>query len=350
MPVLAPILRRVERLQARLSLVLDGLRDRPGIWMGLLGGGLLVAGGLSLTQGAVHVPLDQLGAALVAPEHPFHRIVRDIRLPRIVAAGLVGAALAVAGALLQTVVRNPLADSGLLGVNAGAGVVMLAGIVLWPQASLTLPLLAFLGGLAAVGVVLLASQGGGRGSGPLRILLSGVAVQAILFALVALLTFVFADRTPAFIAFTVGSLNGCGWQEVRRVLAPVFAGLVASGFAVRSLDLLLLDDDSAAGVGLAVGRARIAASCLAALLAAGAVSVAGLVGFVGLLVPNLARFGTRPTHRTLLPLAALGGAGLLIVADLAARTLLAPVELPVGAFLAFLGGPYFLYLLWRRLP
>ncbi|HTQ80234.1 MAG TPA: iron ABC transporter permease [Thermoanaerobaculia bacterium] len=338
------------RLWARLALARDGLRERPDVWAVLLSGGLLAAIGVALSRGAVPVPLAQLWTALSSPTHPCHRIVWDLRLPRILVAGLAGAALAVAGALLQTVVRNPLADSGLLGVNAGAGVVMLAGLLLAPEANTALPFLAFLGGLAAVALTLAVARGGGRDAGPLRLLLSGVAVQAILFSLVALLTFLFADRTPAFIAFTVGSLNGCGWREVRRVLAPVLGGLALCGGAVRPLDLLLLDDDSATGVGLAVGRSRATASCLAALLAAAAVSAVGLVGFVGLLVPNLIRLGIRPTHRTLLPLAALGGAGLLIVADLAARTLAAPVELPVGAFLAFLGGPYFLLLLWRRLP
>ena len=340
----------LRRLAARLSLAVDRLRDRPLVSGCLLGGCLLAAGGASLTRGAVHVPLGQLAPALASSGHPFHRIVWDIRLPRILVAAVAGAALAVAGALLQTVVRNPLADSGLLGVNAGAGAVMLTGLVLLPQAALALPALAFLGGLAAVGVVLAVSRGGGRVSAPLRIILSGVAVQAILFSLIAVLTFVFADRTPAFIAFTVGSLNGSGWREVRMVLAPVLVGLAAVALLLRQLDLLLLDDDSAAGVGLAVGRTRAAASCLAALLAAAAVSVAGMVGFVGLLVPNLVRLATRPSHRTLLPLAALGGAGLLVVADLAARTVAAPIDLPVGAFLAFLGGPYFLVLLWRRLP
>ncbi|HYG63996.1 MAG TPA: iron ABC transporter permease [Thermoanaerobaculia bacterium] len=340
----------MEAALSNLALVWDGWRRRPGFWAAIWTGILLAAAALSLTRGAVHVPLGELGAALLQPAHPSHAVVWDIRLPRILAAGLTGAALAVAGALLQTVVRNPLADSGLLGVNAGAGVAALFGLIFLPAAVAALPFLAFAGGLAAVALVLAVSWAGSQTASPLRIVLSGVAVQAILFAAIGVLTFVFADRAPAFVSFTVGSLNGTGWREVRMATGPVALGLVLAWTVTRPLDLLLLDDDSAGGVGLAVRRARVGASCLAALLAAAAVSVAGLVGFVGLVVPNWIRIATGPAHRTLIPLSALGGAALLVLADLAARTLAAPVELPVGAFLAFLGGPYFLVLLWRKLP
>jgi iron complex transport system permease protein len=334
---------------ARLRLAWDPVRQRPGFWALLLGVSLAAAVGLSLTRGAVHLPLGQLVGSLLEAGDPMHRIVRDVRLPRILVAGLAGAALAVSGALFQTAVRNPLADAGLLGVSAGAGVAALIGIVLIPELALVLPLLAFAGALLAVGAVLAVAWGGGAAANPLRIVLSGVAIQAILFSVIAVITFLFADRAPAFVSFTVGSLNGCGWREVTMVAGPVILGLALAGAATRPLDLLLLDDDSAAGVGLAVRRARVGTFCLAALLAAAAVSVAGLIGFVGLLVPNWVRIATGPAHRTLLPLSALGGAALLVLADLAARTLAAPVELPVGALLSFLGGPYFLFLLWRRL-
>lgn len=338
------------RIGARFVLGWEHLRSRPGFWGIALGSGLALAVALSLTQGAVHVPLGEIVPALLDAAHPSHRVVWDIRLPRILVACLAGAALSVAGALLQTTVRNPLADSGLLGVNAGAGVMAIIGLVLLPEAALALPFLAFLGGLAAVALVLAVSWGGTRAVSPLRIILSGVAVQAILFSVIAVITFLFADRAPAFVSFTVGSLNGAGWREAAITAGPVALGLALAGIAHRPLDLLLLDDDSAGGVGLPVRRARVAAACLAALLAAAAVSVVGLVGFVGLLVPNWIRIATGPGHRTLVPLAALGGAALLLIADLAARTLAAPLELPVGALLAFLGGPYFLVLLWRKLP
>jgi len=146
----------------------------------------------------------------------------------------------------------------------------------------------------------------------------------------------------------VGSLSGSGWREVRIVALPALAGIMLSLLSVRALDLLLLDDDSAGGVGLGVRRTRVLVSCLAALLAAGAVSVAGLVGFVGLVVPNWVRILVGPEHaRSLVP-CVLGGATLVVVADAAARTIAAPLELPVGALLALIGGPYFLIILWRK--
>lgn len=334
----------------RLRLLLDLYQRRPGFWALVLGLALAAAVGASLSRGAVEVPLGDLPAALRDPDHPFHAVVWEVRLPRILAGCAAGAALAVAGALLQTVVRNPLADPGLTGVTAGAGLAALIAIILFPESTLLLPFLAAAGGLAAVGVVLAASWGGGSTGGPLRLILSGVAVQAVLFSGVALMTFLFADRAPAFVSFTVGSLNGAGWREVRIAWIPTLLGISLSLLSLRSLDLLLLDDQSAGGIGLAVRTGRIAASCLSALLAASAVSVAGLVGFVGLVVPNWVRLAVGPTHARLVPLCALGGATLLVLADWAARTLAAPLELPVGALLALVGGPYFLYLLWRKLP
>jgi iron complex transport system permease protein len=334
---------------AGLRLRLARLRDRRGFWTGVLAAALAAAALLATCVGAAHVPLRDLPGALVDPAHPAHEVLHRVRLPRVAAGVLVGGALAVAGALMQAVVRNPLADPGLIGVTAGAGLGGLLAIVLWPTRPALVPLLAFGGGLAAVTALLAAAWSGARGAGPLRIILSGVAVQAVIFSLIALVTFVFADRAPAFVAFTIGSLAGLGWEDARRALTPVALGAGLALLAAREINLLLLDDDSAAGVGLAVRRARLGASCIAALLAAAAVSTAGMVAFVGLVVPNGVRLLVGPDHRVLLPLSLLGGATLLVLADTAARTLAAPLELPVGALLALLGGPYFLFVLWRKL-
>lgn len=335
---------------ARLALTCDLLRRRPGFWGAVFSGLLAMAAAVSLVHGAVDVPLDQILPSLTLSDHPLHRVVGDIRLPRILVACLAGAAFGVAGALLQTSVRNPLADASLLGVNAGAGVAALVALLFFPETTAALPALAFLGGIGAVAIVLVLTWTGSSAASPLRIILSGVAIQAILFSAIAVLTFLFAERAPSFVSFTVGTLNGCGWREAAMIAPPILFGLALAGLALRPLDLLLLDDDSAGGVGLAVRRARLGAACLGALLASAAVSAVGLVGFVGLLVPNWVRLAAGPSHRSLLPLSALGGAALLLAADLGARTLLAPLELPVGAILAFLGGPYFLVLLWRKLP
>jgi iron complex transport system permease protein len=338
------------RAIARLRLARERIERWPAFWGLALAAGLVAAAALSVRLGAVEIAGAELVGALTRPDHPLQAVLWQVRVPRVAGAALVGAALGVSGTLLQTVVRNPLADPGLLGVNAGAGLAAMIALVLAPDLALLLPILAFLGALAAVAVVLFAAWGTRRRLGPLKIILAGVAVQAVLFSLIALVTFFFADRAPAFVAFTVGSLNGAGWPEARLAAVPIAVGLGVSMLAVRPLNLLLLDDAAAAGVGLEVQRVRVLASALAALLAAAAVSVAGLVGFVGLVVPNWLRVVSGPNHRTLLPLAALGGAALVVVADLVARTAAAPIELPVGALLALLGGPYFLVVLWRRLP
>jgi iron complex transport system permease protein len=339
----------VRRFLATIRLRFERLRDRPGFWAGVLALLLCAAAVLGSTLGAARIPLGEIPRAIADPAHPAHGILWTVRLPRVAAGILVGGALGVAGALLQAVVRNPIADPGILGVTAGAGLGGLLAICLWPEHPALVPALAFLGGLGAVSALLTAAWGGGRVSGPLRIVLSGVAIQAILFSLIALVTFFFADRAPAFVSFTIGSLNGLGWRDAALILAPVLVGSGLALLSTRALNLLLLDDDSAAGVGLSVRRSRIAASCLAALLAAAAASVAGLVGFVGLVVPNWVRVLVGPDHRVLLPLSLLAGAALLVLADTAARTLAAPLELPVGALLALVGGPYFLFVLWRKL-
>ena len=337
-------------LWLRAQLVRDRLSGRPGVWAAVLAVVLVASAATSAAFGAVVVPWRELPKAILDPTHPLHGPVFDVRIPRIAGAVLVGASLGVAGALMQTVVRNPLADPGLLGVSAAAGAAGLFALIFFPASPELVPFFAFGGGLLAVVLVLGSAFGSLRAGGPLRIVLSGVALQALFFALIALVTFFFADRAPAFASFVVGSLNGLGWSDTLLVLVPTVIGIGLAMVFLRVWNALLLDDAAASGVGLAVRRARVGASTIAALLAAGAVSVAGLVGFVGLVVPNAVRLVVGPDHRALLPLCALGGAALVVAADAAARTATAPLELPVGALLAFLGAPYFLGLLWWKLP
>jgi iron complex transport system permease protein len=333
---------------ARIRLLAGTLARMPRFWRHALLALVIASAAFSTTRGAVEVPLRELIPAAIDAEHPMHTVVWDVRLPRVLVAALTGASLAVAGCLLQTVVRNPLADPALLGVTAGAGAVALLVIVLWPGLTDYLPLFAFFGALATTAVILLLAFTGAR-TGPLKIILSGVAVQAVMFSVIALIMFFFADRAPSFVAYTVGSLNGTGWADARLVLAPTIIGIGTALVAARPLNILLFDDATAGGIGLSVARVRLFAAALAALLAAGAVSVAGLLGFVGLVVPNLVRIVSGPDHRTLIPLALLAGAALMILADLVARMAAAPLEIPVGALLALVGGPYLLILLRRKL-
>ena len=265
----------------RLALRLQRLRGHPAFLTGVLGAALVAAAAFALCAGAVEVPLRELTRALFDAAHPMHQLLVDVRLPRIVGAALVGASLGCAGVLMQTVVRNPLADPGLIGVSTGAGAAVLLVIVLRPEATLSLPFFAFLGAGAALALLIASAWTGARTPAPLRIILAGVALQALGFGVIAIVQFFFADRAPAFVAFVVGSLNGMSWQDVRVVALPTFLGIGLAFLAIRTLNLLLLDDATAGGVGLGVRRTRLAASGLSALLAAGAVSVAGLVAFVG---------------------------------------------------------------------
>jgi iron complex transport system permease protein len=323
-------------------------RARPGALALLFAALLALSCLLAIAAGAVSVPIAEIPRALADSTHPQHAVVAQIRAPRVLAGVAVGAALAVAGALLQAAVRNPLADPGLLGVTAAAGAFGLVAIVLFPELPALVPILAFAGGLVAVAAVLGFAFATSRPVGPLRLVLAGVAIQSLFFAVIAMITFLFADRAPAFAAFVVGSLAGTSWEDVAITSAASGVGIACAFAAIRWLDLLLLDDASAASVGLPVRTARIVAATIAALLAAGAVSVAGLLAFIGLLVPNGVRIAAGPTHRTLLPLAALAGATVLVLADALARVVAAPLEMPVGALIAVLGVPYFLWLLWRR--
>ncbi len=322
----------------------------PGAWATSAAIALVVAFLFAATRGAVELSVGEVIRSAIDSDAPFSAVIRNVRFPRLFCAVLVGANLAVAGTLLQTTVRNPLADPGILGVSAGAGVGALIMILFFPGHSTWVPWAAFLGGIVSVLTLLGLAWGGSKGPGTLRIVLSGVALQAILFAAIALMSFAYADRAPSFSAFMVGSLNGLGWNETKILFAPTAIGLSLAILMIPTLNILLLDDGAASGLGVPVGAARLAAACVAALLTATAVSVAGLVGFVGLVVPNGMRLLVGPDHRALLPVTALGGATLVVFADTVARTSLAPLELPVGALLALIGGPYFLYLLWRKLP
>lgn len=323
---------------------------RPGAWAASATLALVLAFLFASTRGAVEISVMEVVRSAIDTEAEFAGVIWNVRFPRLFCAVLVGANLAVAGTLLQTTVRNPLADPGILGVSAGAGVGALVVILFFPGHSTLVPWAAFLGGIASVATLLGLAWSGAKAPGTLRIVLSGVALQAILFAAIALMSFAYADRAPSFSAFMVGSLNGLGWNETKLLLLPTALGLSLALLMIPTLNILLLDDGAASGLGVPVEAARVGAACIAALLTATAVSVAGLVGFVGLVIPNGMRLLVGPDHRALLPISALGGATLVVLADTFARISLAPLELPVGALLSLIGGPYFLYLLWRKLP
>jgi len=324
-----------------------GTRTRLRLGVTLIA--LSIAGGLlaSLALGAVDIAVaDVLAAFTGETAESTRRIVLDARLPRALCAALAGCNLAVAGVLLQSVTRNPLADPGLIGITAGAGMAATVVLAAFPGAASMLPVAAFAGAMVSAVFVYAVSWRPGGGASPVRMILAGVAVNAVLGAVIGLLITAFADRIPAVMFWTTGSFNGRGWSHLR-LMAPYSVVGMAMALALhRSTRVLELGDDAASSMGVRVERTRLVAFAAASLLAGSAASVAGLVGFVGLVVPHLVKL-LLGTNRLALPVSALAGASLLLWSDLLARTALAPSELPVGVVTGLIGGPYFIFLLYR---
>jgi iron complex transport system permease protein len=322
-------------------------RQRSVFALGLLG--LAAATLCSLAFGAVALgPGEVLGALAGSADGGAQTIVRDVRLPRTLLAALVGAALGVAGALLQGALGNPLAAPDVIGVTAGAAFGAVVVLLLAPAASPLLPAAALAGGLAAAALVFMLAWPGARGDGALRIVLAGIAVAALFTAATTAIMVARSDRVASAVTWLAGGFVGRGWEHLE-MAAPYLAvgGLVAAVLS-RRLDLLALGDDLSASLGGRPVLTRLSATATAALLAAAAAAVAGLLGFLGLVVPHVARLAGGPEHRYVLVASALLGAAVLVAADTAARLVVAPSELPVGVLTVALGVPVFLHLLRRH--
>lgn len=275
----------------------------------------------------------------------------SVRFPRLVLGILVGAALGMAGALMQGVFGNPLAEPGVIGVGSGAAVGACLVIVLGFDAvtPFALPAAAFVGGLLTTAGVYLLSRGSGR-SMVLTLVLTGIAINAVAGAVISFLVFV-ADTSSReqIIFWQMGSLAGATWAAVGAVAVVMALGTAGALAMSRRLDLLALGEQGARHAGVNVERLRIGAIVCVALLTSAAVAYAGVIGFVGLIVPHALRLVVGPSHRYLIPLSAVGGAVLLSGADLVARTAIAYADLPIGIFTALVGGPVFFLLLRRTL-
>lgn len=340
-----------ETLDARARPVLVRLALHAGVVIPALAVVLALGVWLSVQYGT-----EDLSAL---PEQVSRTIAREIRLPRALNALIVGLDLAVAGVLLQAVMRNPLAAPNIIGVTAGAGLAATVVLVLLPGVTAglaethvlrrhggsVLPAGAFVGALAAGLVVYAISYRPGSGASPMRMVLAGIAITAMLTAVTTYLLIAYPDRNQAAIQWLSGSLSGRGWGEFGFVKWYSLGALVLVVPLVRALDALRLGDDAARGLGVRVEVVRFAALGLACLLTASAVSVGGNITFIGLIVPHMLRLMLGSRHTVLIPAAALGGAVLLVYADLLARTVQRPEELPVGVITALLGGPYFIFLI-----
>jgi iron complex transport system permease protein len=310
---------------------------------------------ISISYGEYDISPLEVGQTIfrVLPEdHPnarsFHLVVYTFRLPRILTAFLVGMALASSGAIMQGITRNPLAEPGILGVSAGAGLAAVAIIVWFKDIPLSvLPWAAFAGALlTAVSVYLLSWKNGS--STPVRLILIGVAFAAILGSLTSfMLVFGNINDVQQAYVWLAGSVYGRNWEHVQTLGLWLLILLPLAIFSARQLNTLALGEEIARGLGTAVEAQRLLLMVISVALAAAAVAVSGTIGFVGLVAPHITRRLVGPSHEGLIPITALFGGGLLVLADLIGRWLIAPAEIPIGIVTALIGAPYFLFLLYR---
>ncbi|WP_233517429.1 FecCD family ABC transporter permease [Geodermatophilus marinus] len=341
---------------------LAATRRHPGVVLAGAGAAVVAAvlagvwvGALPLPPGAVVATLLDRAVAPLGLDVPGGltgteaAVLLRLRLPRVVLAALVGAALAVSGAAYQGVFRNPLADPYLLGAAAGAGLGATLVIALAPGASVgpvgVVPLAAFAGALLGVGAALALGTAAG-GSHTATLLLAGIAVASFLAAAQTLVQQQNTDDLREVYGWLLGQLGRAAWSDVVLVLPYLGAACLVLLLCARALDVLAVGDDEARALGVHPARVRLLVVAAASLATAAAVAVSGLIGFVGLVVPHVARRLVGGANARVLPVALLAGAAFLVLADLAARVVLAPAELPLGVVTAFVGAPFFAGLLW----
>ena len=316
-----------------IKIFLIGMTAAAGFFLSLMNGSVEISSAQIIGQ----VPLDETK----------QQILENIRLPRTIVAMLVGVNLSLSGAILQAVMKNPLADPHIIGISSGAGLFGIFVMMIFSDAGALVTPAAFVGAMLAASLIyLLAWKDGIR---PIRVILAGVAVSAFLGAGISALLIFYSDKVHGALLWMVGGLSARSWNHVEILLPYSIAGTLATFLSARHMNVLQLGDEVATGLGLRVNLVRTILTATAALLAASAVCVAGLLGFVGLIVPHTARLILGSDYKILLPGAALLGAAVVTISDTFARTIFAPTELPVGILMALLGAPFFLYLLRREL-
>jgi iron complex transport system permease protein len=323
--------------------------------------GLVILAGLmvvSVSIGPVRVVLTDVVHILLSPvlggddslSQRDVSVVWQLRVPRILLGVMVGGALAISGACLQSLFNNPLADPGIVGVTSGASVGAVGAIVLAGgfASQWVVPLGAFVAGLAVTGLIYVLARPG-RTTGTARMLLVGIAVGSACQALVGFFTYIADDsQLQTLVFWQMGSLGRANWAQLVGVLPIFLVGLLLVLRLSKTLDVLTLGERQAQHLGLNVKLSRLAIIVTTALLTAAAVAFAGSIGFVGLVVPHIMRFLVGPGHKALLPASAIAGAVLVVAADAASRTLNPPTEIPIGLFTAAVGAPFFLFLILRE--
>lgn len=311
---------------------------------------LVAAAVASLTLGTARIPVSFVIDALTgqAPDGPLKQIVLELRLPRAVEAIAVGAALGVAGALLQGALANPLASPDVIGVTGGASFGAMLVLLAFPNTIALLPVGALAFGLVAAALVFLIASTGPNGGGVGRLILAGIAMTAAFQAATTSLMTAYPDRVQSAIFWLAGGLTTTSWSNIKVVWPYLAVGFLLAATLMRPLDRLSLGDDVAASLGARPRVIRLTAALSAALLAASAAAIAGLVTFLGLFIPHVVRLASgTSSHTYVVPTSALCGAALMLVGDTIARTVASPIELPVGPLMVLLGVPVFLWLLRR---
>lgn len=304
---------------------------------------------IAIGLGSVNISVPNILKTLMnsATQTEYTTIILDIRLPRVLLALIIGANIALSGALLQAVMGNPLADPGLTGVTSGAAVFVLLIMLAFPQYTALIPIAAFIGGvLAATIVYSLAWRK--NGISPVTIILSGVAVNALAGGAIGYLSIMYSDRLPSAVQWMNGSLAAKGNSALWTILPYAIVGWIAAFLSIRKANVIRMGDQVAANLGENVTKIRITLSLVAVFLAAISVATIGMIGFVGLIVPHMARLFVGSNYKYLLPMSMALGALILLIADTGGRTLFAPLEIPAGILMAVIGGPYFLYLMRKR--
>ncbi|WJL95467.1 iron ABC transporter permease [Microbacterium sp. ET2] len=318
-------------------------------WLGASIALLVVLCAASIAFGARDVSVSELWAALWGSTGTVGEAAVVARIPRTVLAVLVGAALALAGATMQAVTRNPLADPGILGVSGGAALAVVIGLAFFGLSDswVTMGLAIAGAGAAAVFVYAVGSLGRG-GATPLKLALAGAAVSAAFASLVSAILLPRLDVMESFRFWQIGGVGGATWDRLVAVLPVLAVGALICLVTARGMNSLALGDDLAAGLGENVGRTRLLSSAGAVILCGGATAVAGPIGFVGLVIPHLCRLVIGTDHRWLLPLSALLGADLLVLADVVGRVVSRPEEIEVGILTALIGAPFFIWIVRRQ--
>ena len=299
---------------------------------------------ISSSIGALKISIaDVLRAIFIEKEGLNRNIIWKIRVPRTLVAGAVGICLSLSGGILQGVMRNPLASPNIIGVSSGAGLAATITLVLVPSYEYLLTPAAFIGAFSTTLIIYFLSWK--DGIKPLRMVLSGIAISSFIGAIINTILIFFPDRVQNTLGFTVGSLAARTWSHFNLLWPYALIGFIFTMIMSRKLNILMLGDEIARSLGLKIERTRMILIICASLLAASAVSIVGMLGFVGLIVPHIARIIIGSDYRYLFPASALLGASIIMICDTIARTIVEPIELPVGIIMAGIGAPFFLYLL-----